>query len=83
MSRKPCVELDLQLKGPFIDPVYQGRKGQVWLDDIVELIGDDGDQLWRVRILIVGLVKRLASSKSSVSSNIVSAEEEQPIWRYL
>ena len=47
------------LEGPFIDPVHQGRKGQVWLDDIVELIGDDRDQvLLRFGILIVGSVKR-------------------------
>ena len=48
-----------QLEGPFIDPVYQGRKGQVGLDDIVELIGDDGDQvLLRIGILIVRSVNR-------------------------
>ena len=48
-----------QLEGPFIDTVHQGRKGQIWLDDIVELIGDDGDQvLLRGWILIVGSVKR-------------------------
>ena len=47
-----------QLEGPFIDPVYQGRKSQVWLDNIVELIGDDSDQvLLRGWILIVGSVK--------------------------
>ena len=47
-----------QLEGTFIDPVYQGRKGQVWLDDKVEFIGDNSDEiLLRVGILIVGSVK--------------------------